>query len=115
MSFVTGLQCRECGQNYPQEPLHVCETCFGPLEIQYGQLFAIVLILSLGWLNYYGVKVGGNVQVAVTFLKVALIAAIILAGLLLGHPHAPEAASVAPLLLRLARKTPTLMALLLSR
>jgi threonine synthase len=35
MSFVTGLQCRECGQPYPQEPLHVCETCFGPLEIQY--------------------------------------------------------------------------------
>ena len=57
----------------------------GPLEIQYGQLFAIALILSLGWLNYYGVKVGGNVQVAVTFLKVALIAAIILAGLVLGH------------------------------
>ena len=25
MSFVTGLQCRECGQQYPQEPLHVCE------------------------------------------------------------------------------------------
>ena len=35
MSFVTGLQCRECGQEYPQEPLHVCEVCFGPLEIQY--------------------------------------------------------------------------------
>ncbi|MGH7855285.1 MAG: threonine synthase [Candidatus Binatia bacterium] len=35
MSFVTGLQCRECGQAYPQEPLHVCEICFGPLEIQY--------------------------------------------------------------------------------
>ena len=35
MSFVTGLQCRECGQRYPQEPLHVCELCFGPLEIQY--------------------------------------------------------------------------------
>ena len=35
MSFVTGLQCRECGQEYPQEPLHVCELCFGPLEIQY--------------------------------------------------------------------------------
>ena len=69
----------------------------GPLEIQYGQLFAIALILSLGWLNYFGVKLGGNVQVAVTFLKVALIAAIILAGLVLGKPHAPEAASVAPL------------------
>lgn len=35
MSFVKGLQCRECGQDYPQEPLHVCETCFGPLEIVY--------------------------------------------------------------------------------
>jgi threonine synthase len=35
MSFVTGLQCRECGQEYPQEPLHVCDVCFGPLEIQY--------------------------------------------------------------------------------
>jgi threonine synthase len=35
MGFVTGLKCRECGQDYPQEPLHVCETCFGPLEIVY--------------------------------------------------------------------------------
>ena len=35
MSFVTELQCRECGRKYPQEPLHVCELCFGPLEIQY--------------------------------------------------------------------------------
>src|SRR5438105_6167105 len=47
-----------------------------PLEILYGQLFAIVLILSLGWLNYFGVRVGGNVQVAVTIIKVALIVAI---------------------------------------
>ena len=35
MSFVTGLQCRECGRKYPQEPLYVCEICFGPLELQY--------------------------------------------------------------------------------
>jgi threonine synthase len=35
MSFVMGLRCRECGQNYPKEPLHVCETCFGPLEVVY--------------------------------------------------------------------------------
>jgi threonine synthase len=35
MSFVTGLSCRECGRDYPQEPLHVCENCFGALEIQY--------------------------------------------------------------------------------
>ena len=69
----------------------------GPLEIRYGQLFAIALILSLAWLNYYGVKLGGNVQVAVTVLKVALIAAIIVVGLGFGHAHAPEAASVTPL------------------
>src|SRR5438128_190071 len=35
MSFVKGLECRECGQKYPKEPLHVCETCFGPLEVVY--------------------------------------------------------------------------------
>src|SRR5579871_1981286 len=53
----------------------------GPLEFRYGQLFAMALILALAWLNYYGVKVGGNVQVAITIVKVSLIAAIILAGL----------------------------------
>ena len=35
MSYVTGLKCRECGQDYPVAPVHVCETCFGPLEIVY--------------------------------------------------------------------------------
>jgi threonine synthase len=35
MSYVTNLKCRECGQDYPVAPLHVCETCFGPLEIVY--------------------------------------------------------------------------------
>jgi threonine synthase len=35
MSYITCLKCRECGQKYPIEPLHVCETCFGPLEVVY--------------------------------------------------------------------------------
>lgn len=35
MSFVLGLRCRECGEDYPQEALHVCEQCFGPLEVVY--------------------------------------------------------------------------------
>ncbi|MDP6558906.1 MAG: threonine synthase [Candidatus Binatia bacterium] len=35
MSFVKGLKCKECNQDYPKEPLHVCETCFGPLEVIY--------------------------------------------------------------------------------
>jgi APA family basic amino acid/polyamine antiporter len=69
----------------------------GPLELRWGQLFAIVLILSLGGLNYFGVKIGGEVQVVVTALKLALIACIILAGLILGQPHAPAAARIAAL------------------
>jgi threonine synthase len=35
MSFVTGMKCRECGEPYPVGPHHVCEFCFGPLEVQY--------------------------------------------------------------------------------
>lgn len=35
MSYVKGLKCRECGREYPKEPLFVCEYCFGPLEVNY--------------------------------------------------------------------------------
>ena len=34
-SFVQGLRCRECGHGFPAEALHVCEWCFGPLEVVY--------------------------------------------------------------------------------
>jgi len=33
--FVQGLRCRECARSYPTEALHVCEWCFGPLEVVY--------------------------------------------------------------------------------
>ncbi len=32
------LQCRICGQQYPVEPLTICEECFGPLEPAYDLL-----------------------------------------------------------------------------
>ena len=35
MSFVEGLRCRECGRAFPAEALHVCDWCFGPLEVIY--------------------------------------------------------------------------------
>ncbi len=35
MPFAKALRCRECGREYPLEPLHVCEFCFGPLEVSY--------------------------------------------------------------------------------
>ena len=53
----------------------------GPLELRYGQFLAMVVILVLAVVNYFGVKVGGGVQVAVTALKIFLILAIIVIGL----------------------------------
>jgi threonine synthase len=35
MAKVQGLKCRECGREYAVEPVHVCEFCFGPLEVVY--------------------------------------------------------------------------------
>ncbi len=34
-SIVRALKCRECGEEYPVAPNHVCEFCFGPLEVVY--------------------------------------------------------------------------------
>jgi len=35
VDYVTGLRCRECARPYPAEALHVCDFCFGPLEVVY--------------------------------------------------------------------------------
>jgi len=35
MGRIEALRCRECGREYPVEPLHVCEFCFAPLEVAY--------------------------------------------------------------------------------
>ncbi|MCC6345762.1 MAG: threonine synthase [Nitrospirales bacterium] len=35
MGYVSGLKCRECGREYPVDPIYVCEFCFGPLEAVY--------------------------------------------------------------------------------
>lgn len=65
-------------------PLHI-----GPggslLEIRYGQLVAIGVILVLAAINYVGVRSGGNVQVLVTAVKMLLIAGVIAVGLLSGR------------------------------
>lgn len=64
-------------------PLHI-----GPggslLEIHYGQLVAIAVILILAAVNYVGVRSGGNVQIFVTIVKMTLIAGIIVVGILFG-------------------------------
>ena len=70
----------ELGQVWIVTPLPIGEGG-SPLEIRYGQLLAIGVIALLALINYFGVRVGGNVQVATTLLKVGLIAAIIVIGL----------------------------------
>jgi basic amino acid/polyamine antiporter, APA family len=66
------------------------------LEIRYGQLLAMLVIALLALINYFGVKVGGNVQVAVTIVKVGLIAAIIVIGLGSGHGSASNFQTAIP-------------------
>lgn len=65
----------------------------GPLEIRYGQLLAMSVILVLAFVNYLGVKFGGGVQVGATAVKVGLIAAIIAIGLGTGHGSAANYSS----------------------
>lgn len=52
----------------------------GPLEIHYGQLVSIGLILILLAVNYVGVEAGGRLQVVVTAVKMTLIVGVICIG-----------------------------------
>jgi basic amino acid/polyamine antiporter, APA family len=69
-------------------PLVILPWHIGPggslLEIHYGQLVAIGVILFLAAVNYIGVRSGGNVQVFVTIVKMLLLAAVIAFGLFSG-------------------------------
>lgn len=85
--FFPGLKAAAWTVRYPIGPNG------GPLEIRYGQLFAIGLIICLAGINYLGVRLGGGVQVAMTALKLALIAGIIACGLI----YAFGGASTSPL------------------
>ncbi|MGH8875221.1 MAG: threonine synthase, partial [Acidimicrobiia bacterium] len=33
--FVESLRCRECARTYQVAPIHVCQWCYGPLEVEY--------------------------------------------------------------------------------
>lgn len=35
MKIIKSLKCKECGREYEIRPFHVCEFCFGPLEVVY--------------------------------------------------------------------------------
>ena len=44
MSKVLGLKCKECGEVYATSGIHVCELCFGPLEValDYDHIKAVI-------------------------------------------------------------------------
>jgi basic amino acid/polyamine antiporter, APA family len=52
-----------------------------PLEIRWEQVAAIGLIALVAALNYRGVRLGGNTQIALTALKLALLGGIVAAGI----------------------------------
>jgi len=35
MSYARALRCRKCGQEYPLQPLNLCDFCLSPLEVSY--------------------------------------------------------------------------------
>ncbi|MBA7482316.1 Threonine synthase [subsurface metagenome] len=35
MSYTRALRCRKCGQEYPVQPLNLCDFCLSPLEVSY--------------------------------------------------------------------------------
>jgi len=71
-----------------ERPFYSAHLAVGTVEFRYGQLLAMVLILGLSGLNYFGVKLGGDVQIAITVVKVGLIIFVIIAGLLFGEARA---------------------------
>ena len=49
MAKALGMKCRECGEMYPVSPIHVCELCFGPLEVALLQVlqFTFMALMSV--------------------------------------------------------------------
>ena len=56
----------------------------GPLPIRWGQVAASCVILVLAGVNYLGVRLGGVIQIIFTISKLALIAGLVIAGLIYG-------------------------------
>jgi APA family basic amino acid/polyamine antiporter len=67
----------------------------GPVHITTARVMASALILLFSILNYYGLKLGGNVQKALTLSKGGLMVLLAAAALLyLGPPTTPDEAAV---------------------
>jgi APA family basic amino acid/polyamine antiporter len=54
----------------------------------WAQPLAVVALVAMTFINYLGVRLGGQVQVVLTFLKIGAVLAIIIVGFALAHGHA---------------------------
>lgn len=63
---------------------------FGPYSftLTAAQPLAALVILAVTAINYLSVRLGGGIQLALTSVKICTILVIVVAGLLLGKPHA---------------------------
>jgi APA family basic amino acid/polyamine antiporter len=57
------------------------------------QPMAALVVIAVTAINYLSVRIGGSIQVLLTSLKIGTILVIVIAGVLLGKPHAAVAAS----------------------
>jgi len=90
--FLTGLQ-----EVVVRIPLPIGPG-WKPLDIRWEQLAAIGVILFIAAGNYRGVRLGGNAQVALTGLKLALIGGLIAVGLFSRQASAANLHSAVPAL-----------------
>jgi APA family basic amino acid/polyamine antiporter len=68
---------------------------WGRWSISAGQIVAAVSILALGGVNYFGVRSGNRLQVVLTVLKIAALAALPIAAIAL-HPVTPSFTPLVP-------------------
>ena len=68
---------------------------WGTWTISAGQIVAAVSILALGGVNYFGVRSGNRLQVVLTVLKVAALAALPMIAIVL-HPVTPSFTPIVP-------------------
>jgi amino acid transporter len=76
--------------------LSIQAATFGGQKVVWGQILAVGIIGGLSLVNYFGVRAGGNLQVATTILKVVLIGIIIAAALFSGAGQAANLQSSIP-------------------
>jgi APA family basic amino acid/polyamine antiporter len=69
---------------------------WAPLDIRYGQVLSIAVIAVLGIFHFLGVKAGGQLQVALTVLKVALMGGIVGLAFFIGNGTTANIASSVP-------------------